>query len=161
MVGADVCRMHGGSAPQVRAAAARRREHEVAERAVVTYGLPVDVAPLDALLGELHRTAGHVAWLGAVVADLEDAGLTQLSLTAGTLSPSVWVQLYQQERTHLAKVARDCLAAGVEERRVKLAEEQGRLVADVIRRIVAALGLDPAAPEVREIVRRELMLVAA
>lgn len=154
--GSDVCRMHGGGAPQVKAAAARRLELAAAERAAATYGLPLNVAPLDALLGELHRTAGHVAWLGTLVAELEQGQLTQFNVQTGGSSPSVWVNLYQHERAHLAKVARDCLSAGVEERQVRIAEEQGRLVAHVIRRIIAALGLNPAAPEVREVVYREL-----
>lgn len=148
---------------------------------MATYGSPVEVAPLDALLGELWRTAGHVQWLGDLIADLEHSdphaepvedgepastsgrsGLKQYTRDKGLLweKPSVWVELYQHERTHLARVAKDCLQVGIEERRVKLVEEQGRMVADVIRRIVAGLGLDPGAPEVREVVRRELTVVA-
>ena len=75
--------------------------------------------------------------------------------------PAVWLELYQHERAHLARVATDCLKVGIEERRVKLVEDQGRLVADVIRRIVSGLGLDPGAPEVREVVRRELTQVSS
>lgn len=166
--GAEVCRRHGAAAPQVKAAAARRQGQAKAAKALATYGLPVEVDPLDALLGELHRTAGHVAWLGALIAELQHehdnlrgSDLKQYSVETGTTRPSVWVELYQHERAHLAKVAKDCLAANIDERRVKLAEDQGRLVADVIRRIVTALGLDPTSEPVREIVRRELTLVAA
>jgi hypothetical protein len=165
--GGTVCIMHGGRAPQVKAAAKERTERAVAEKAVATYGLAVDVDPLDALLGELRRTAGHVAWLGTLIAqlqhehaDLKHSGLKQYSAETGTTRPSVWVEIYQSERAHLARVAKDCVAANIDERRVKLAEDQGRLVADVIRRIVTALGLDPASDDVREIVRRELTLVS-
>jgi hypothetical protein len=149
VVGATVCSMHGGKIPRVVAAAARRR-------AAATYGLPVDVNPLDALLEELRRTAGHVAWLGSVVADLDEV----MEATMFGLSPSAWVKLYQHERTHLARVARDCLSAGVEERQVRIAEEQGRLVSDLIRRIITGIGMDPNAPAVREVVHRELTLLA-
>lgn len=170
--GATVCATHGGKAPQVVAKANERLERAAAERAVATYGLAVEVDPLQALLDELHRTAGHVAWLGALIADLEhtedEDGKTRSGLRqwrpagefGGSWVPSVWVELYQSERTHLARVAKSCLDAGVEERRVRLAEDQGRLVADVIRRIVAGLGRDPSDPEVREVVRRELTLVS-
>lgn len=57
--------------------------------------------------------------------------------------PSVWYQLYLKERDHLAKVCALALRAGIEERKVKLAESQGLLVADAIRRILVALGLTP------------------
>lgn len=43
-----------------------------------------------------------------------------------------------------------------DERMVRLAESQGLMVAEAIRRIVQGLGLDPGALEVREVVRREL-----
>lgn len=179
--GQTKCRMHGGSSPNALAAAGRRLAAEGARRALATYGSPIEVDPLNALLGELYRTAGHVAWLGALIADLDHeetgqprvsgdgdssssgrSGLKQYTTDKGLTweKPSVWVDLYQSERTHLARVAKDCLQVGIEERRVRLAEDQGRLVADVIRRIVTALGLDPAAPEVREVVRRELTVVA-
>lgn len=59
--------------------------------------------------------------------------------------PSVWYQLYLKEREHLAKVCALALRAGIEERKVKLAESQGLLVADAIRRILGALGLTGAA----------------
>lgn len=166
--GANVCAIHGGKTPAVVAAAERRLKVAAAERVLATYGLPVEVDPLNALLGELHRTAGHVAWLGLLIAELEHdeegrSGLRQwrpAGEDGGYWAPSVWVELYQRERAHLARVASDCLKAGVEERRVRLAEDQGRLVADTIRRIVVGLGLDPASDNVREIVRRELTLVA-
>jgi hypothetical protein len=53
--------------------------------------------------------------------------------------PSVWYELYMKERERLAKVC--ALRAGIEERKVKLAESQGVLVADIIRLIFNALGL--------------------
>lgn len=150
IVGGTVCSMHGGKAPAVAANAAART-------LLQTYGLPHEVDPLDALMGELHRTAGHVAWLSQQVSQLTTVIATG---AFGNQSTDALVRLYQSERMHLARVAADCLKAGVEERRVRLAEEQGRLVADVIRRIVEGLGLDPSAPEVRDIVRRELVAVA-
>jgi len=88
----------------------------------------------------------------------EDAGITNVE-QAGA---NVWYQLYLKEREHLAKVCSLALRAGIEERKVKLAESQGLLVADVIRRILGALGLTPAQQLlVPEIVPRELRALAA
>ncbi|MET1085727.1 MAG: hypothetical protein ABWY04_01180 [Arthrobacter sp.] len=53
------------------------------------------------------------------------------------------------------------LKAGIEERNVKLAESQGLLVADVIRRILGALELTPEQQQlVPEVVPRELRTLA-
>jgi hypothetical protein len=161
--GCEVCVKHGAGAPQVRKAAARKVQQQAAVRAVATLGLPIEVDPLDALLGELWRTAGHVAWLGAVVADLDGTvtgmagGLLEPSMFG--LQPSAWLKLYQQERRHLADVARACLAAGVEERRVRIAEGQAELIAQAFRGFAVELGHDPADPAVREAFRRHLTLV--
>jgi len=124
--GVRVCRYHGGAAPAV--------------RAVTTFGLPVEVAPEVALLEEVHRTAGHVAWLAELVAGLDRAQLRQYD-QVGVQRPSVWVELYQTERAHLVAVCKAALAAGVEERRVRLAERQGELVAELLTTAVRAAGM--------------------
>jgi hypothetical protein len=132
--GAPVCRQCGGGAPQVKAAAAARREQAAAAQAVVTYGLPRTVAPAAALLEEIARTAGHVDWLGVQVAAHPDP-------TAETSRP--WVELYRLERRHLREVCRDAINAGVAERQVTLAEQQGHLMASVITAVLAELQLTP------------------
>ncbi|CAH0255550.1 hypothetical protein SRABI83_03234 [Arthrobacter sp. Bi83] len=178
--GATRCRFHGGASPQAKAAADRRvAEHEAREtmtKAVRTLGLPIDVDPGKALLDEIHWTAGHVAWLRDKVQELEDEelvwGKTQhddgvgpqgiVDVTTEKAAPSVWYELYMKEREHLAKVCALALRAGIEERKVKLAESQGLLVADVIRRILGALGLTPEQQQlVPEIVPRELRALAS
>jgi endonuclease/exonuclease/phosphatase family metal-dependent hydrolase len=149
--------MHGGSAPQVKAAAERRRHQAAALAAVETYGLPREVAPDVALLEEVHRTAGHVAWLAKIVrglgqdelvwskAEEEHIGASEFGGTNTTskAQPNVWLQIYQTERKHLAQVAKAALDAGVAERQVRLAEQQGSVLAGVIHRILGRLGLTP------------------
>ena len=136
-LGSTVCASHGGKAPQVKAAAARRLQEEAAQEAIATYGLPVEVEPHTALLEELHRSGGHVRWLGAVVAalDTEDGRGRLIEKTMFGEQPAVWIKLYKDERRHFADVARACVAAGIEERRVKIAEAEALLVADVFRRV--------------------------
>lgn len=145
----DKCRMHlGKKARDVIA-------EEAARAAVVTYGLPRDISPTDALLEEVRYTAGHVAWLRERVAGLEEADLvwgmteqsekqaTEFSGTDTTYAakPNVWLQLYMQERKHLVEVTKAAISVGIEERRVKLAEAQGALLNGVIRRILDRLSL--------------------
>jgi hypothetical protein len=82
--------------------------------------------------------------------------------TVEAAAPSIWYELYARERAHLVKVCEAAIKAGVEERRVRLAESQGQLVAMVIGRILDALQLSPAQLElVPVIVPRELRAIAA
>jgi hypothetical protein len=157
--GGTVCVIHGGAAPAVRAAAQRRVAMAKAEELARVYGVPQDVGPQEALLTELQRSAGAVAWLNAVVGAMTEDDLVQ-AIPSGATLPAALVELYLRERNHLRQVARDCHACGVEERRVRIIEEQGRLVSDAIRTIVAGLGRDPADPEVRSLVHGVLSAIA-
>lgn len=182
----ELCNSHGGAAPQVRAARARRRAEAEAARAVATLGLPVDISPTEALLEEVRWTAGHVQWLRRQVQELEDSvvvaghdsddpvkahpltwGTTKVKTggdDAGTTQeakPSIWYVLYENERKHLVTVCAAALKAGVEERRVRLAEQQGDLVATAIRRILDALHLTPEQQQlVPTVVPAQLRLIA-
>jgi hypothetical protein len=160
-VGVGRCKLHGGSTP-THVRAAQRAQAEVA---VVTYGLPRNVEPAIALIEEVHRTAGHVAWLGALIATLnhdgdgydqidgEDgrsiyrprSGLKQVDMTGRFEKPSVWVELYQVERKHLAAVAKAALDADTAARIVKLEEDRAELIAGGLRWLLAALGTELAA----------------
>lgn len=151
----DQCRMHlGKKAPPV---VAEAKALEAVRRAVVTYGLPRDIDPADALLEEVHCTAGHVAWLREQVQALDPEALvwgvteqveksaTEFPGTDVTYSAAVnaWLEQYRWERKHLIDVTKAAISAGIEERRVKLAEQQGALLNGVIRRILARLSLSP------------------
>lgn len=151
--GAGRCKLHGGCTPSSRKAGA----DELARQAVITYGLPRDIAPTDALLEEVRYAAGHVAWLREQVAALQATdlvwGVTEESEKNATefkgtdttrgAAMNMWLDLYHKERRYLLDVTKAVIAAGVEERRVKLAEAQGALLNDVIRRILARLSLSP------------------
>lgn len=167
MQGQRVCRMHGGSTKKSRAKGARVVAEVQAVKAVATLGLAVDVSPTEALLEEVRWTAGHVGWLRARVQELDEQtrdtgtnatgrhplvwGVTEESEKTGgddwgsktveKAAPSIWYQLYDNERKHLVAVCSAALKAGVEERRVQLAEQQGVLLAQVIRAILHDLGL--------------------
>ena len=133
-VGSGACKLHGGSMPNHLKAAQRVR----AERSVAEFALARDVEPHQALLEALHRWAGVVASLGGVIGDFEsDDDLKQLSRGSEQFErPAVWVEMYNTGLREMAKVAKACVDAGIDERRIALAEEHGRTLDSVLRRVL-------------------------
>lgn len=155
-IGLDKCAAHCGLSKAERdEIAARFLAEQKARKAVITFGLPRDISPTDALMEEVRYTAGHVAWLREQVQALESGDLiwgvreqvekeaTEFPGTDTTRSATVnmWLELYYRERKHLLDVTKAAIAAGIEERRVRLEESKGQLVAEIIKRITGRLGL--------------------
>jgi hypothetical protein len=69
--------------------------------------------------------------------------------------------LYDEERKHMIRVCATACQTGIEERLVRLAEEQARQVGAalfaVIRQLGNKFGFDPEAEEVRELARTTLV----
>jgi hypothetical protein len=180
-----VCASHGAKAPQVKAAAAERvRQAEIVEAARV-YGVPREIEPALGLLEEICRTAGTISWLGEIVAGLKQQdivfGTARLVRSSGTgtgqrggdtesttavreakLNP--WVELLFRERKHFAEVCAKAVALGLADRELQIAEQQGRLVASIVRAILGdeVLALSPAQLErASEVVSRHFRLVGS
>lgn len=168
-VGSGSCRLHGGNMANHRKRAFRRN----AEMAVETFGLPRTVDPRQALLEEVHRTAGHVEWLRIQVASLSVEAVgwgpteaVQSDKEGRSLKQEakahIWVELYQKERRHLVDVCKAAISAGIEERRVRVAEQQGEMLAGAIKAILGELSLSPEqAARVPEVVPRHLRSIRA
>lgn len=75
--------------------------------------------------------------LPALTKTSEKTGLT------GFTDAREWLYLYREERGHLARVSKMCIDAGVAQRLVTLAEDQGRILATAIRAVLNALALTP------------------
>ena len=156
--GATVCRMHGGSSPQARAAAARRVQEEKAAKAAQRLAQPITTDPSQALLDLVSSAAGEVAYWRARVDEIQHrdekrltSGLTKITegkdrggvttlRTVETIA-AIEYRMWTAAQDRLAQYATAALRAGVEERRVRIAEDQGALVAQVIRRILDRLDL--------------------
>lgn len=143
--GIGACKLHGGSTPTHIKGAKR----VMAAREVEKFGLPVNIDPITALLDEVHRTAGHVAWLHSCLESTDTVDLE-----------GVYMDAYRQERGHLVKVCTAAINAGVAEAQVRLVEAQSALLVEVITGLLEDLGKADD-PEAREFVRRRLALVAA
>lgn len=129
--GGTVCRYHGGSAPQVRAAAERRKLREEAGTAAMRMLRQIgadpspDRPPVEHLLDELRQAALVSEWLG------------QRAVLDGPTGP-LW-EVWERERDRRAKLAKFAVDAGLDERRVAVAEGQAMMLAGAIRAVLTAM----------------------
>lgn len=135
-LGFGKCSMHGGNTPTLRTNAARFTGKEVARMSMGGYGNAVTLSPTDALLQEVERAAGHVAWISQRI-DLW-AMDTEKAITEEQQS---WLDLYHLERGQLVKVAKIALDAGVDERRVRIAERSAANIVDMLKQVFEGLKL--------------------
>ncbi len=162
MLGLTVCWRHGGATKASRAKNGEAKQQiliaKAYDRVVRTYGQARNVSPAEAILEEVHRTAGIVTYLEQLVGDLNQASLKQYD-GEGWEKQSVWVTMYQNERAHLVKACSEAIRCGVAEKTVALKQQQGALLASVVRGILEDLGVaqDVRAPEV---VRRHMALAS-
>lgn len=119
-----------------------------ARNVVRALGTPVDVNPVESLLFLVREAAGNVAFLGARVQDMGyDLVGPVYSLTrdgdpvATSEDLHAMVKLYNEERDRLARVSKIALDAGIEERQVRVVEEQAALLVTTIRAVFDNLGL--------------------
>lgn len=143
--------------------------------ATMRFGAPIEKDPGMALLEEVHRAAGHVAWLEEKVRGLEESELVwgtvmvaqeersggqggdyALVRTENRSTINTWWELYRKEREHLSKVALAALKAGIEERRVRIAERGVDALELALTAALTDLGIDASDERVRAIVGRRL-----
>lgn len=164
------CRKHLGNTPTHRKAAKLQKVQKEVD-AIILYGPQREVTPHEALLEEIWRTAGIVSWLEGKVREYGEAddlvwGVveteegTRGSTVKQAARPSVWLTLFQKERRHLVDVSRVAIAAGIAERQVKLAEQQGAIIAEVLRGTLKDLGIKDDA-KVAKVLRKHLVAVSA
>lgn len=162
--GGTVCVHHGGKTQATGAAVTRYRNEQVAEYAANMLGLvDYDITPTEALLQEVREAAANVAFFRARVQalvgekDLDDPhhplvwGQTSEKDVSASQFPGtdeeyaagvhVFYQIYQSERDRMVKAAQMALRAGVEERRIRLAEMGAEVIIGRIRQILNALDL--------------------
>lgn len=96
------------------------------------YGVERDINPFTALLDEVKRSAGAVAWLGMKVAEApsDDALLDEYA---------PWVRLYRAERGSLVKASETAIKLGLDERMVRVEEHRAEMLARVLLDTLEAL----------------------
>lgn len=162
-VGVGPCKLHGGSTPAHRAAAVVTQ----AKRDVVLFGARRDVHPADALLELVQWTAGEVDYWRHRVKQLDEQALTwgltkvkeggQDTGTTEEAKPNIAYVMLVDASNRLERYSASALKAGVDERRVQLAEQQGTLLHGVLVAVLGELGHDVAPGSVAaEVVLRHL-----
>lgn len=150
--GVGRCRLHGGATPGAQVSGVV----ELARREAVVMGRPLSVEPHEAILECIRITAGEIQYCSDQIATLEDA------MVATMFGPQIhtWITVRQRAMDRLVMYAATALKAGVEERLVTAAERYAEDIAEMMRRLAAALGHDPTDPKVKEAMRGTLTLVA-
>jgi len=137
--GHKACRRHGGNTPQAAAKAERVLAAQAAEVEVARLGLDRRVPPGQALLEEVWRTAGRVAWLERKVAENGEDGL--FVSTAFGPQQNAWDTLLTQERRHLVVASSAAIKGGAIEAQVEIARSLGERVGAWLDAVTADLGL--------------------
>lgn len=143
--GGSVCRNHGGGAPQVKAAAARRLAAEQLQAdstaALAWLGEQSVTDPLD----ELGRLATESRSLTTALGQRVNA-LRELEHFDLKNSPHIKaeIELYERamDRTH--RMFDSLIKAGYMERQMKIAEDEALILSGIIRRVLQQVGVKPA-----------------
>lgn len=173
--GVGRCKWHGGASPQAEVTGVV----QLARREAVVMGAPLEnLTPEVALLECIRIAGGEVAYASEQIAELDpDEAVGPVTTTRplkwekGAESPTervfeegppalhIWIEVRAKAMDRLVKYSEVAIKAGLEERRVRVAEAQGHLMAEAVKGILVDLGVadDPRAPEV---VRRHLMAMS-
>ncbi len=166
--GAGHCKLHAGSAPS----SVVKGLVQLARRDALMG--PLSIEPQDAILECIRISAGEVAYASERIAELqasEFVGNPKHTLVRKTDEDTVqevrsdppalhvWIVVRQQAMDRLVQYSFAALKAGIEERRVRLAEQQAMLIAQAIHGVLRELGVSDR-PEVNQIVRKHLTAVA-
>ena len=132
-LGIGRCYRHGGATESHNKSA----QLELARRECDKLGIEVEIDPAEALIRAVWRAQGNLMFYEAQVALLDDV-ITSETGPGGAFkrTPHPMVVLYHEAEKWVANVAASALRAGVEERRLRMAERDS---AQIIQAQVAAL----------------------
>lgn len=149
--GGRVCRYHGGSLKRTKTAAQRRLAVASAAKSLAQMGVePVD-DPQAAVLGLFEEQLALGRYLLAYAAQMQE---DPAAADPAELRARVEAASRQQERT--ARLGVDIVKLGLAEQRLALDAQRVQIVAELLDRVVTALGHDPADSGVRLVIGREI-----
>jgi hypothetical protein len=122
-----------------------------------TLGAPIECDPREAILQAIYWSAGHVEFYRRQVQALAPDALVhgilgevrteRTGAQAGTTlvehsGPvvSMWLKLYNEERDRHSKVCVEAIRVGIDERRVRVEEQQAALLVEGLRWLASEAG---------------------
>lgn len=168
--GAGSCKLHTGATP----AGELHGQILLARRDMIAMGAPLPIEPHEAILECIRITAGEVLFCSERIAELELSDLVGPVLTSsvkhggevdeetmreGAPTVHVWIAVRRTAMDRLVAYSAAALRAGIEERRVRIAEDQAQLLAQAVRGIMRDLGVEDR-PDAPAIVRRHLTMIS-
>lgn len=169
ITGGFVCRTHGGALTTTKIAAAKRIAMMSAQGEIADLMRECDIPdqhPIDGLL-EVVRVSGSMMRLltiklgelqenptiKEVLVEGKDGSLTTKRVAGddafwglnaqGEMTPSIYVDLLRVWTERYERACKTALDAGIEERRVRLAEDTSETFFQALAKAVVAAGLDP------------------
>ena len=165
------CKNHGGCTPtHVKSA-----HMEIAKRECATLGLAVETTPADALIQEVWEACGNVEFYRGLIQELpthpepdvhvadDDGGHWERGdtgiygrtyhvsgLPTGEAKEHILLRLYNDERKRKLEAASAALRAGVDERRVRLAEADATWITAAQVQTLETMGLAGRVEEFRD-----------
>lgn len=165
--GFGCCRFHGGRA-MTQELAATKMEAMIRARQISD---EKEMDPLEAMLWCVRLSAGAVDYYRDLLIEIPNlidyeaspAGSSEWYKDAADRLDNLLAGLakeYGQERDRLLKTAEACVKIGLAERQVSLAERQGDLVAEILMKVIDALGLPlETQRKARQIAASELLAI--
>lgn len=156
--GGTRCGRHGGNSPKAKAAAEQRTaEHEAREILGRIDPTAPKQNPVEMLMTLIYGKSAEIGWLRQKVKSMTEEeltyGLTERQEGVGPQGPvdvstykteqNIWWKLLREAENQLAQWTNMALRAGVDERRIRLAENQANAVVGVIRNVLDGLELSP------------------
>lgn len=146
------CRYHGGTHPRAAAAAKARLEIRKAREECERLGIHVEIDPGEALIRAVWEAAGNVEFYRSRIQELvrEDLNRPTFHISGQPTGETVqhpFLVLYNQERDRLVAFSTAALKAGVDERRVRLAEADAQVMFGAVMAAMREAGITDAQQE--------------